>query len=103
MNVFTLDTENMTDYVYFLTPDIAENIGRTYYRGIVVEEGDGEPVAAMVWEVRNVLSGGPKESNIIFSGSMKKMLQIFFSTGTKKRSQRMKWLCQGIPSVRKPC
>lgn len=66
MDVFTLDTENMTDYVYFLTPDIAENIGRTYYRGIVVEEGDGEPVAAMVWEVRNVLSGGPKESNIIF-------------------------------------
>ncbi len=52
MNTIILDSENISDYEAYIPEDIAENIGRTYYRGIVIEQ-ENSPVAGMIWEIRN--------------------------------------------------
>lgn len=55
MNTIILDSENISAYDGYIPEDIAENIGRTYYRGIVIEQG-AEPVAGMIWDIRNAES-----------------------------------------------
>lgn len=52
MNTIILDSDNITEYEMYIPEDIAENIGRTYYRGIVIEQ-ENTPVAGMIWEIKN--------------------------------------------------
>ena len=63
MEIVVLTEEKVEEYADYLTEDVAENISRTYYNGLIVED-DGSPVAGMVWEYRNVNSGESLESNI---------------------------------------
>ncbi len=63
MNVVMLDEDNIEMYTEYLTPDVAENIGRTFYRGIVITDGDA-PAAGMVWEIRNMMKDDDTVSNI---------------------------------------
>ena len=65
MNVVMLDEDNIEMYTEYLTPDIAENIGRTFYRGIVITDGDA-PAAGMVWEIRNMMKDDDTVSNILY-------------------------------------
>ena len=63
METIVLTEENVFDYEEYLTPDVAENIGRQYYRGIVVTDAD-DPVAGIVWKFRNNMKEGERESHI---------------------------------------
>ena len=63
MEVIMLTEDNVAGFESYLTEDVAENIGRTYYRGLVVTEDD-TPVAGMIWELKNVINEENVESHI---------------------------------------
>ena len=63
MNIIILDEDNIEEYKEYINPDIAENIGRPFFRGIIVHEED-DPVAGMIWEVKNSMQDAEKVSNI---------------------------------------
>ena len=65
MYIVNLDEDNIEVYTDYFTPDIAENIGRTFYRGLIVDSEEG-PLAGMIWEVRNMMKEEDNESNICF-------------------------------------
>ena len=60
-----LTEENVSEYADFLTEDVAENIHRMLYRGLVVTEEE-VPIGGMVWELQHVSGDGPLESHIIW-------------------------------------
>lgn len=65
MYIQTLDEDNIENYTDYVTLDVAENIGRTFYRGILAIDGES-PVAGMVWEVRHMMQNEDNESNIVW-------------------------------------
>ena len=65
MDIVNLDEENIEMYTDYLTPDVAENVGRTFYRGLIVEDNDS-PVAGMVWDVKNMMRDDDVEIHISF-------------------------------------
>lgn len=65
MNIAILEEDNIEEYADYLPSDVAENIGRMFYRGIVVTDED-TPVAGMVWEVRNMMKDDDNISNILW-------------------------------------
>jgi hypothetical protein len=65
MEFVKLTEDNTTEFEEYVPVDILENIGRTYYRGLVATEYD-EPVAGMIWLNKNMREGGPGESNIVW-------------------------------------
>lgn len=65
MDVINLDMDNVQEYEVFLTEDIAENIGRSFYHGLVVTENN-TTVAGIVWEIQNIMTDKNNESRIVF-------------------------------------
>ncbi len=66
MDVVRLTEENISEYQSFIPADAAEHVGRTYYRGLVLTDGD-EPVAGMIWLLKNMRDEGTKsESDILW-------------------------------------
>ena len=65
MDIVYLDQENVENYAEYLTRDEAENIGRSFHHGIVVINDNDEPVAAMIWKIRNFQTDEDNESQII--------------------------------------
>lgn len=63
MYIIKLDEDNIDDYVDYVTEDVAENIGRMFYRGILAAE-DNTLLAGMVWEERNLMLDAENESFI---------------------------------------
>ncbi len=63
MKVTELTLDNVSGFEEYLTPDVAENIGRTFYHGLVVTDDD-TPVAGMVWELKNTMKSAAVESYI---------------------------------------
>ena len=66
MNVIELTEDNVEEYMEYLTEDVAENIGRTFYNGLVVTDDYGTPTAGVVWEYKNMLKDSDKESHIVW-------------------------------------
>ena len=65
--IIDVNEENLESYQGYLAEDLAENIGRTYYRGLVAtDESDGSPVSGMVWMLKNVEKDADNESEIIW-------------------------------------
>ncbi|MBR3524646.1 MAG: hypothetical protein IKO11_02260 [Lachnospiraceae bacterium] len=52
MFITEITEENLEEYEAYLPGDVAENIGRPYYRGVAVTQ-DEAPQAAIVWEWRH--------------------------------------------------
>ena len=67
MNIIELNADNICDYEDIIDPDVAESIGREFYRGIAVENM-GDPVSALVWEYRNLEDDTETEAEIVFIG-----------------------------------
>lgn len=65
MDIIELTTENIISFIEFIPVDIADYIGRLFYHGLIAVEED-EPVAAMVWELKNMLNEELKVSNIMW-------------------------------------
>lgn len=52
MDIVDLTEDNVIDYESYLGEDRAENIGRTFYRGIVVHDDmTWELAGGMIWEI----------------------------------------------------
>lgn len=54
MEVSNITDENIEEYSDLIIADIAENIGRKYFRAKAVTDGDDEVVGVMVWEYKNI-------------------------------------------------
>ncbi len=65
MDIIELTTENIISFIEYVPVDVADFIGRLFYHGLIAVEDD-VPVAAMVWELKNMLNEEPKVSNIIW-------------------------------------
>ncbi len=65
MTLTVLNEDNVEQYTDYLSEDIAENIGRTFFHGVIAQEME-RPMAGIVWETRNVLEEADAESNILF-------------------------------------
>ncbi len=65
MDIIELTTENIISFIDYVPVDVADFIGRIFYQGLIAVEDD-VPVAAMVWELKNMLNEEPKVSNIIW-------------------------------------
>ena len=65
MEIVYLDQDTVEYFTDYIGEDAAENIGRMYYNGFIVRKDD-EPVAGIIWQLRNVVTGKEKESRIVF-------------------------------------
>ncbi|MBQ3795047.1 MAG: hypothetical protein II842_01980 [Butyrivibrio sp.] len=65
MYIVELNEDNRADYSEYISEDISENIGRTFYHGLIAEEED-KPIAGIIWEIRNALSDKDNISNIVW-------------------------------------
>ena len=65
MEIVRLDDENISLFSDYVPEDIAENIGRTYYRGLILTE-DNRPVAGIIWFFKNNRSETDRESHIVW-------------------------------------
>ncbi len=55
MNIIDITEDNIDEYTGYIDPDMEENIGRDYFRGLLVlDEKDEQPVAALIWEYINL-------------------------------------------------
>ena len=54
MDIIELTEDNLEKYRDALSPDIAESIGRDFYRGIIARDSSGDIGGAMVWECRDI-------------------------------------------------
>lgn len=65
MSIIELDADNVVEYIPFMGEDMAENIQREFYRGIVIPSDTADGIAAgMVWEYRNFEEDADTESVI---------------------------------------
>lgn len=65
MNIIELSEDNIEVYTEYISEDIAENIERTFFHGFIVENDD-EPVAGIIWEIRNAINDEDNFSNIVW-------------------------------------
>ena len=65
MEIIELSQDNIEEYTGFFGEDVAENIGRMYYRGLAVNDGE-KTKAGLIWEYRNLDSKAENESHIEF-------------------------------------
>lgn len=65
MYTSVLDENNIEDYAAYIGEDTAEDIGRTFFRGLILlEEGQKEPLGSIIWEFRNLEAKQHVESYI---------------------------------------
>ena len=65
MTVIQLNEDNALKYVSYLTGDVAENLSRPFYRGILMQEDGSENIlAGVVYELIGVNENTPTESAI---------------------------------------
>ena len=66
-SIIDVDRNNLEEYRRFIGDEIAENIGRAYYRAIAaISDIDDEIVGCMVWVLRNMEKEADNESDIVF-------------------------------------
>ncbi len=65
MHIVDLNEENIDEYIDYIDPDVAENIGRFFFRGILCFDED-DLSGGMIWEVRNTMREEKNESNIVW-------------------------------------
>lgn len=63
-NIIDITEDNLDEFIGYVGRDMAENIGRTYYAGIVACDDNNEPRGAMIWEYRNLEAEDDNESVI---------------------------------------
>ncbi len=55
MTIVELNEENIREYASDITEDVAENIGREFFRGIIAAADDGKDMAAgIIWQYKNL-------------------------------------------------
>ena len=65
MYTVVLDENTIGDYAAYIGEDTADDIGRTFFRGLILlEEGRNVPLGWMIWELRNLEAKQHVESYI---------------------------------------
>ena len=65
MEIRKITDENIDEYEDFIDEDIAQSIGREFYRSIAIhDDGEEEPVAAVVWELKDFEEDRDTEAEI---------------------------------------
>ncbi len=65
METVRITEDNIDEYEDIIDPDVAENIGREYFRGIAVHKDvDEDPEAVLVWEYKNLEESRDTEAEI---------------------------------------
>ncbi|MCR5502812.1 MAG: hypothetical protein K6F53_07370 [Lachnospiraceae bacterium] len=68
MDIERITEENVQEYMDHLSPDMAESMGREYFRGIGLKE-NGAPEGALIWEIKNAEDeDADRESELMFLG-----------------------------------
>ena len=66
MEIIEITDENVPEYTAVLGEDVAENLERTFYRGLAVKaEDESDPLAMMVWELKNSEREEQENMNVI--------------------------------------
>ena len=65
MGTISLTEDNIGEWGDFVEEDMAENIGRAYYDGVIVTEGE-EPVAGMIWTLLHAESDEERTGRIVW-------------------------------------
>ena len=66
MELVRINENNLGELEERIPPDVAENIGREYYRGIATADGDASDGAALVWELKNAEALENKSAELIW-------------------------------------
>lgn len=66
MRIIDIKEENVSLFLNYLGKDRAENMHRSFYRCIVVENDREEPIAGMMWEMTGLDEESPVESHIFW-------------------------------------
>jgi hypothetical protein len=79
--IIDINEDNLELYSAYLGEDLAENIGRSYYRGLVAVGDDG-PQSGMVWLLKHLDQEADTESNIIWvrsedNGAFDEMMEAY--------------------------
>ncbi len=69
MDVIELNVENKSDYDSILDQDVAESIGREYYRGLIAVDESSSPKGALIWEYKNLEEDEATNAEILFISS----------------------------------
>ena len=64
MNIIEIIQDNVWEYSAYIGEDMAENIGRIFFRGLVALNDRKEPVSGIIWELIGLESKGDVESRI---------------------------------------
>ena len=65
MHTIELTTENLLSFRSFIPADMTDHIGRAFHHGLITI-GDDEPLAGMLWEMKNMMNTKAKESRILW-------------------------------------
>ncbi len=72
MDIIELNADNIADYKELIDPDVAENIGREFYRGVAAgNEGDSLS-GALIWEYKNLEDDADTDAEIVLISSESK-------------------------------
>ena len=66
MELVRITENNLEELEDRIPPDVAENIGREYYRGIATADGNASESAALIWELKNAEADENKAAELIW-------------------------------------
>ena len=66
MNMIELTSDNVSEFEDILDPDIAESIGREFFRGIVAKDPGSAPLGALIWEYKNLEEDADTDAEICY-------------------------------------
>ncbi len=64
MNLIEIKQENAWEFSMYIGDDMAENLSRIFFRGLIVVNDQKEPVSGMIWELIGLESGRSVSSKI---------------------------------------
>ena len=102
MSIIEIDEDNIEEYADIVDQDIAENMERTYFRGLVCHDpGDDSVKAAMIWELQSVEKDTDTESRIdwIYADGTDNLEPLLEAYREKNAEEEVKRSFFEIPSL----
>ncbi|MCR5092834.1 MAG: hypothetical protein K6B72_02570 [Lachnospiraceae bacterium] len=93
MSIIPINKENIADYSDLVDGDVAENIGRMYYRGVAVHDpDDNSPLSLLIWELKSVEAAGDTESELkwLYAADPSFILPLFDEYSSEALSEDVK-------------
>ena len=88
MEAESITKENLNEYEALIPSDIAENIGRRYYRALGVEDEDsGEPEAVLIWKLKTSSENQVSSEITWISSKSDRALSVLFEEYNREALQ----------------